>query len=485
MRKVPLAWKDRDCEVTICPRLEGTFHVKDTGRKAKIVVSSDGAGIICQAGGLLLLETLRATGLEHGLSAVLERWRPPRAIHDPGKVLCDLAVTLALGGDCLADIAVLRPAPEIFGPVASDPTVSRLITALATAGPKALRAIRQARAQARARAWALAGDAGPGADRGLIPVDLDATIVIAHSDKEQAAPTWKKSFGFHPMTAFIDHGGPGTGEAAALVLRRGNAGSNTAEDHIIAGRLALAQIPARLHKQVLIRTDSGGGTHEFLNWVAARRLKYSIGFNLTDEVCEAILALPKDIWQVAYDAGGQVRDGAWVAELTKMLDLSAWPKGMRVIVRKERPHPGAQLRFTDLDGHRFTCFVTGTRPGGKHGQLADLELRHRRRARCEDRIRCAKDTGLRNLPLHGSAQNQVWLELVALASELLAWTQMLALADHPARRWEPKRLRLRVFSTAGRLVKGGRRLRLRLCNRWPWADLIASAITRLQTLPAP
>jgi hypothetical protein len=387
---------------------------------------SDGAGIICQAGGLLLLETLRATGLEHGLSAVLERWRLPRATHDPGKVLCDLAVTLALGGDCLADIAVLRPAPEVFGPVASDPTVSRLITALATAGPKALRAIRQARAQARARAWALAGDAAPGADGGLIPVDLDATIVIAHSDKEQAAPTWKKSFGFHPMTAFIDDGASGTGEAAALVLRRGNAGSNTAEDHIIAGRLALAQLPPHLHKQVLIRTDSGGGTHEFLNWVAARRLKYSIGFNLTDDICEAILALPKDMWQVAYDADGQVRDGAWVAELTGMLDLSRWPKGMRVIVGKERPHPGAQLRFTDLDGHRFTCFVTGTRPGGKHGQLADLELRHRRRARCEDRIRCAKDTGLRNLPLHGFAQNQVWLELIALASELLAWTQMLA-----------------------------------------------------------
>jgi hypothetical protein len=180
-----------------------------------------------------------------------------------------------------------------------------------------------------------------------------------------------------------------------------------------------------------------------------------------------------------------VRDGAWVAELTGLLDLSSWPKGMRVIVRKERPHPGAQLRFTDLDGHRFTCFVTGTRPGGRHGQLADLELRHRRRARCEDRIRCAKDTGLGNLPLHGFDQNQIWYELIALASELTAWTQMLALYDQPARRWEPKRLRLRVFSAAGRLVKGGRRLRLRLSCRWPWADLIASAITHLQALPAP
>ena len=160
-----------------------------------------------------------------------------------------------------------------------------------------------------------------------------------------------------------------------------------------------------------------------------------------------------------------------------MLDLATWPKGMRVIVRKERPHPGAQLRFTDIDGHRFTCFATDAR----HGQLADLELRHRRRARCEDRIRCAKDTGLRNLPLQGFAQNQIWCEIVALACELLAWTQMLAL-DGPARRWEPKRLRLRLFAAAGRIASTGRRLRLRLAASWPWASQITTAITRLQAL---
>ena len=160
-----------------------------------------------------------------------------------------------------------------------------------------------------------------------------------------------------------------------------------------------------------------------------------------------------------------------------MLDLSAWPKGMRVIVRKERPHPGAQLRFTDIDGHRFTCFATSTRGG----QLADLEVRHRRRARCEDRIRCAKDTGLRDLPLHGYAQNQIWCEITALACELLAWMQMLALPG-PARRWEPKKLRLRIFAAAGRLVRGGRRLRLRLARTWPWAQQITLAIARLQDL---
>ena len=298
-------------------------------------------------------------------------------------------------------------------------------------------------------------------------------------EKEKAAPTWKKTFGFHPLAAFADHGGGAGGESLAIMLRPGNAGSNTAAEHIEVTRLALAQLPRRLRRRVLIRTDSGGGTHEFLAWLASpgRRLHYSVGMTITDDIAEAILTLPERVWEPAYDAGGEVRPGAWVAELTGLADLSGWPEGMRVIVRKERPHPGAQLRFTDLGGHRFTCFATDTR----RGQLADLELRHRRRARCEDRIRNAKDTGLRNLPLHGFTQNQIWCELVAMASELTAWMQMLAL-DGPARAWEPKRLRLRLFSAAGRIVRGGRRLRLRIATTWPWATQLTAAITRLQAL---
>ncbi|WP_084516523.1 IS1380 family transposase [Microtetraspora niveoalba] len=453
------------------------------GSQRKIVVSADGAGLVSQAGGLLLLETLRVTGLNKALSAQLERWRPPRAVHDPGKVITDLAISLALGGDCLADIAILRSQPELFGHVASDPTVSRLIDRLAADPARALKAIRAARAVARRQAWTLAGQHAPGTDGELIPIDIDATIVIAHSDKDQATPTWKKTFGFHPMTVFADHGADGAGEPLAIVLRPGNAGSNTALDHIDATRLALAQLPKQRRRQVLIRTDSGGGTHEFLTWLTrpGRRLAYSIGFTLTDDIQQAILTLPPDAWTPAYDADGKVRAGAWVAELTGLLDLSSWPKGMRVVVRKERPHPGAQLRFTDIDGHRFTCFITNTR----HGQLADLELRHRRRARCEDRIRAAKDTGLRNLPLRDFTQNQIWVEIVALACELLAWTQMLALHGTSARRYEPKRLRLRLFAVAARLVRGGRRLRLRIAASWPWASQLVAAITRLQALPAP
>jgi hypothetical protein len=455
--------------------------MKSSARSRRVTVSADGRGLVSQAGAVLVWETLRVTGLGRDLSAALQPWRAPRAVHDPGKIVADLAAALALGGDCLADIAVLREQPDLAGPVASDPVVSRLVRALAGDLPRALAAIRAVRAAARERAWALAAEAAPGADGGLVTVDLDATIVIAHSEKEQACPTWKKTFGHHPMTAWADHGETGNGEPLAIVLRPGNAGSNTAADHIEAARLAIAQLPRHLRRKVLVRADSGGGTHQFLTWLTARsrRLHYSVGMTITEAMQEAIGTVPADAWTPAYDGDGKVRTGAWVADITGLLELDGWPAGMRVIVRKERPHPGAQLRFTDIDGHRFTAFATDT----SKGQLADLELRHRRRARCEDRIRNAKDTGLRNLPLKGFAQNQVWCEIVALACELLAWTQMLALPG-AARCWEPKRLRLRIFAVAGRLARSARRLRLRLAGNWPWAADITAAAARLQALPS-
>ena len=188
--------------------------------------------------------------------------------------------------------------------------------------------------------------------------------------------------------------------------------------------------------------------------------------------------IPEAAWSPAYDGDGGIRDGAFVADATGLLNLSSWPKGMRVIIRSERPHPGAQLRITDIDGNRITAFATNT----ARGQLADLELRHRRRARAEDRIRCSKDTGLMNLPLHSLAQNAIWCAIVALAVELTAWLQTLALTGHEARRWEPKKLRLRVFSTAGRLTRSGRRTTLLLPARHAWTQLILTAVTTLRTL---
>jgi hypothetical protein len=449
--------------------------------------------VVSQAGGVLLTQTARTVGLDQALSVALAPWRAPTAVHDPAKVLLDLAVTLAVGGDCLADVAVLRAEPGLFGRVASDPTVSRTVDRLAADPTAALQAINTARAQARVAAWRQAGDRAP--DHGIdaaapLVIDVDATLVTAHSDKEGAAPTFKRGFGHHPLWAFVDHQAEGTGEPLAVLLRPGNAGSNTAVDHVTVIREALRQLPGhrpgtRPGRKVLIRSDAAGCTHELLNWLVGQRLSYSVGFTLPDTITAELAKVPDSDWQIAYDADGEPRPGAAVLEVTGLLDLSRWPTGMRVIVRRERPHPGAQLRLTDRDGHRLTAFATNTPPGGPGRQLADLELRHRRRARAEDRIRVAKDTGLRNLPLHKLDQNRIWCAIIALACELTAWAQLLAFVEHPARRWEPKRLRLRIFSLAGQLTRSGRRTVLHLPDHAPWAALLLQALTTLRALTAP
>lgn len=452
-------------------------------------VESGPCRAVGQAGAILLTRTISAAGLDTGLAKELRAWHKPFTTHSPGKVLLDLVVMLALGGDCLADVALLRAEPGIYGRVASDPTVSRMISRLAC-DPKVLTAIGRARAAARARVWALAGDRAP--DHGVdatqpLIIDLDATLVTSHSEnKEQAAATYKRGFGFHPLCAFVDHGPTGTGEPLTILLRPGNAGSNTASDHLTVLRQALAQLPGhqpgtRPGRKVLVRADSAGCTHQVVEWLTRRRMSYSLGFGLPFNTAELVAQIPPEAWAPALDPDGEIRDGAWVAELTGLLDLSGWPAGMRVIVRKERPHPGAQLRLSDADGHRLTAFATNT----TRGQLAALELRHRRRARVEDRIRIAKQTGLTNLPLTGFGQNQLWCALVELALDLTAWCQLLALDDHQARRWEPKRLRLRLFAIPAVLVRSARRVRLRIADHAPWADLVTQAAGRLLTPAAP
>ena len=295
-----------------------------------------------------------------------------------------------------------------------------------------------ARGEVRRRVWSLAGGnaptAGISAESPLV-IDVDATLVEAHSAKEGAAPTFKGGFGYHPLTAWFDHGADGAGECAAIMLRPGNAGANTAADHIevISRALAQAGLGSRPGRKVLVRIDGAGGTKETVGFLARRRVSYSVGFKLPGHTPDIYSKIPKSAWAPAYNADGDPREGADVAEITDLLDLSGWPEGMRVIMRRERPHPGARLRFDDVDGYRLTAFATNTRTG----QLADLEVRHRLRARCEDRIRCAKDTGLGSFPLQGLAANRIRCQVAALAHDLLAWSQLLALTGHPARKWEP------------------------------------------------
>jgi hypothetical protein len=432
---------------------------------------------VSSAGAAMLLATARVSGLAKGLGDGFAPWRAGRSVHDPGKTVLDLAVAIALGGDCLADIAVVRAQPELFGPVASDPTVSRLIDVLAESPAEAIAAIRAARAQARARVWC---HHTPVAADHPVVVDLDATLIGAHSEKEHATPTFKRGFGFHPMLAFVDHGTGGTGEPLAGLLRPGKANANDAADQIAVLDAALAQLPVEHRSRVLVRGDTGSGVRAFVHHVHDLGLEYSVGVYGRQPILDALAALPRQAWRRALDADGQPRDGAQVAELTRFLPatFTGWPPGMRVIARRERPHPGAQLRITDHEGWRITVFATNT----KTGRLADLEVRHRLRARAEDRIRGLKDTGATNLPLQAFDKNQIWLELAQLAYELLTWTQLLAWPEQSARAWEPKRLRLRLLTVAGRVITTGRRRILRLSGRWPWADLLTGGHRRLAAL---
>ena len=245
--------------------------------------------------------------------------------------------------------------------------------------------------------------------------------------------------------------------------------------------LALEQLPAEdLDREILVRADIGGATHAFTADCREAGIRFSVGYELGATVRQAIVALPETAWEQAINADGGDRDGAWVAELTDHLDLSAWPQGSRLICRRERPHPGAQFQIFDEHGYRHTCFLTdqtGT-------DIAALELRHRGRARVEDSIRAGKDTGMRNLPHHAFDHNQTWLELALIAQDLLTWTKLICLTGELATA-EPKRLRHRLLHTAGRIVRHGRRTRLKLQADWPWAPALVAAFRRLCALPAP
>jgi hypothetical protein len=453
------------------PLEEGTLRVQATKPRARFEVTTDGAGVAAHGGAALLAELADRLGLTAALSWRAGRGQTSRHRHEAGAVLRDLAVMLADGGDCLSDLAVLRDQGELFGPVASTATAWRVVERVA-ADELGLAGLRAARAQARGRAWR--AGAWPQAD--LLLVDVDGTLLDAHSDKQGAAGTYRGGFGFYPLVCFLDRG-DGTGEALAGMLRPGNAGSNTAGDHVEVVDLALGQLPAVAWDQpIVVRADTGGATHGLVDHLRARGVRFSISLPADERVRAAVLAVPAGAWQPAVDADGQPREGAEVAELDS-LDLAGWPQGTRAICRREDPHPGAQLSFTDADGHRFQVFITD-----QHGDPAVLELRHRRRARIEDRTRCGKATGLRNLPFDLLRRNAVWLELVLAACDLTCWAQALLL-DGELRIAEPKTLRYWLLHVAARVVRHARRRILRLQRTWPWAAELALAFQRLRALP--
>jgi hypothetical protein len=431
----------------------------------KVDVRADGTGLSSRAGTALLALSAQRLGLADALGWALAGTRERRSAHDPGRVFCDLAVMLADGGRCVSDLLALASQPALFGEVASVSTARRVMLSI---GARELDRVRAARAQARTRAWAA------GAAPEEVILDFDATAITAHSDKEHAAGHYKGGFEFHPLLAACGR------EVLAAVLRPGNAGANNADDHLRVFELALAQLPAAaLAGSILVRSDSAGASHAFAAACRETRARFSFGYALTETVRGAILALPEAAWQPARNQDGGPRKGAWAAELTDHVGLNDWPAGSRLICRRERPHPGAQLSFTDHDGHRFQCFITDQ----ADPDLAALEVRHREHAIVEDRVRALKSTGLANLPFSAFAPNQAWLEAALAAHDLTVWTQQL-LFDGDHRVCEPKRLRYRLLHVAARLTRHARRLTLHLPADWPWASAIEQAFKRLAALPA-
>ncbi|MER6327716.1 IS1380 family transposase, partial [Streptomyces coelicoflavus] len=354
---------------------------------------------------------------------------------------------------------------------------------------------RDARAEARELAWAQRLETGgelPQTSAAGLPVpglvlDLDASIVICHSDKEAAAPTWKHTFGFHPLFCFLDN----TREALSGMLREGRAGSNTTADHIIVLDQALTQIPdAHRHgTPILIRSDSAGCTHGLLTHIRSLRehgldIRFSVGVAITEPIRQAILHAKQHLqWVPALGGDGEPRDGAQVCELTGLVPAYGFPPGTRFIVRRERPHPGAQLSLFDtIEGMRHQVMATDT-PAGS-GSVQFLEARHRGHARVEDRIRCGKDTGFGRFPSRVFAINAAWLQLALTAIDLLAWTQLLLL-DGDLAAAEPKKLRYRLLHVAARLTRTARQTRLRIAENWPWATDLSTAFARLAALPQP
>jgi Transposase DDE domain group 1 len=450
------------------------LRVKHGSRLGSLQIAADQSSLVSRSGSALVSELAARLGLEGELSGALAHLFRRRPQHDPGRVLVDLATTLIDGGDCVCDLGALAEQPDLFGSVASHSTATRLLHAL---GEAELAAIRLARRAGRERAWAL------GARPTTITLDFDGQLLECHTEKEGAAPHRKGGFGFHPLHCFLDE----TGEQLAALLRPGNAGANTAADHVAVLDAALAQLPDDVRDRergqppaILARADSAGATHDFAAALRQRKIRFSLGYYVDERVGEAALALPKRRWRRALNADGSPRSGAWVAELSGRIDLSRWPEGTRLIVRKERPHPGAQLRFSDTDGHRYQCFITDQ----NDKQIAQLERRHRLHARVEDRIQESQELGLGRLPFQALAPNRAWFELTLLAQDLLAWLRRLAL-DGELALAKPKRLRGRLLHVAGRITHSGRRRTLHLPRAWPWAADLLAAFARLRAITAP
>jgi hypothetical protein len=494
--------------------------VKTTGWLKGLEVTADGTGIVSHAGLALLRALSDGSGLTAGLSRALASDR--LLTHDRGRVLADLACAVADGAEVISDFRVMTDQAGLFGLVASVPAAWRTLNEIASGGSRMQARITRAVSAARRQAWAAIvarHGAIPGvrvADKvieGVICIRLDASVVTCHSDKAGAEPNFK-GFGLHPLLGYCDN----TTEALAGVLRAGSAGSNTTADHLTVLDAAIAAVPAKHRRRLMVTCDGAGASHgliERLDDLAARpgrQLIYSVGWELGERERRALARVPPKAWQAAIDGRGQVRqrrtadacadsgcgharcwiEEAHVTELTGLMregpdgdQLAGWPASMRIFARRERPHPGAQLSlFEEADGWRYSPWVSNL-PATQRGwraQLAYIDAAHRVHARVEDAIRTGKDCGIGKFPSCDFAVNSAWLTASLTAATLLAWLKLLAF-DGDLARAEPKTLRYRILHAAGKLARSGRRRWLKIPAAWPWADAIATAWARITAMP--
>jgi len=465
--------------------------MQTTNWAADLDIEVRGDDVISHTGSVITRILADRIGLTNGLSDALAR---ADVIHDRGFVLRDLAIALAGGASCMSDIAALGDQSRIFGPVASTSTLWRTLNEI---DAKALKRLEKARNKARQKVWKLIkarhGKIPPvrtayGDIDDVIVIRIDATLINSYSDKAFASGNFKGGYGFHPLTAWCDN----TGECLAIIPRAGNAGSNTAADHIAIIDAAIAAIPAEYRRRLLITIDGAGSSHKVIEHLTALdarvgfSVQYSVGFDLDARVRGGIALLPEDTWADALDSTGAARDDAGIAEVTGLLresytgdKLATWPAGMRIVVRREPIEEGAQLSlFEQTNGYRYQPFATNA----DGGQVQRLEARHRVHARVEGFIRCAKATGLARWPSSSFEINSAWVAAVAIACDLLCWTRLLLL-DGALAIAEPQTLRYRLLHTAARIIKRARKQILRIPQTWPWATELANAFNRVLAIP--
>jgi hypothetical protein len=470
---------------------------KSSGWDQRLVIGSGGKGLVGHAGAVLLRKCADRVGLTGGLNKVLLRGKGP-GWWDRGTVLVSLAVTIVLGATSMSDIALLAHQDLVFGDRPSEATVRR---ALAGLDETTLKRIGKARAKVRARVWDLLARRPQGFPwltvagkllTGWVVIDLDATLITAHSDKQGAAATFKKGFGFHPLGAWCTN----TAESLAMLLRPGNSGSNTVADHLRVLGDAINQLPLAYRRKILIRVDGAGATHELLEHIEAmnrawRSVKFTVGWTITDADETAIDQVPADAWTDSLNQDGTATATAHVAELTGLNQrLAAWKGTLRLTVRRTKPSARHVKKLTDLEkrtGWRYQVVATNiTRIAGVPGshQPQWIDALHRAHAGVEDQVRHAKAMGLRNLPSKAWTVNQGWVLTANIAADLTAWTRLLGLHDQPdLAHAEPDTLRYRILHLPAKLATHARRRVLSIPDTWPWADAFTLCWQRLTLLP--